>query len=215
MNRTNKFVKMIEAINEYLEKRGPPAPVTCSPSFRSWYDTVALPLLRDSALSELRRTDQIKPRLCGYFEDGRMQAVDILPMLPNGQFGDQHSKDMTAAVQRKLSMIPGTKASVFVSEVWTLSTEIEPGDDEEFRHKDISKHPDREEAVMLNTIHYDNFKHEWMQLITTIPILKVFARQRTMQTIRGTKLGEAKVIDPLDMEYSRMRGRFVVGDDQT
>jgi len=179
-------------------------PVPASSAIRDWFDAVALPTLKAQALSELCRRDHFPPRLIGYMEDGGTVPVDVADAM-GGTFGDARTKNAAAFVHKLTALLPGCKASVLCVETWALSaTPAEPLDS-------IAKHPDREEAVMVNMLHHDHKTGGLMQLVALLKVIKVLSANPTATTWAGTKFGECSIVDPM-ATAGRFSGRFTVRD---
>lgn len=179
-----------------------------SPAVRQWWETEALPYLKDSALSQLRRTGEFRPCLIGFMETGAPGVVDLDKAA--GGFGDARSKDATAFVQRVAAMVPGTRAAVFCCETWVLAgkTDQELGD--------ISDHPDRQEAMMFSMLHFEHGANQMMQLMTMCMQVKVLGANVSPTMWRETKFGAETTSDPMvkgpgGMSFS---GRFVPSDPE-
>ena len=182
---------------------------------RNWWQTIALPLLRDQALSELRRNDGFPPRIFGFMQGKDTLAVVDVADAMAGNWGSRESKDITAFIHKISAMVPGTYASVFASEVWGLKTNSQGDLDRQYdKYPNLGDHPDRYEALMFQMLHYEIGDNRMMQLSTMIEIEKVLGANRSPAAWQGTKLSDtACTTDPLDTKDGpTMTGRFVFGD---
>jgi hypothetical protein len=207
-----------DALIKYLKALPKPKPAPMRPYVREYFETVALPLLKTQALSELQRTDEIAPRLISFMDDNSIGIVDV-STVTGGTFGDWRSKEATARVHRFSTMVPSVRLSIFVSEVWMLNREgkqITPEVLEEAtKGGSIADHPDRAEGVMFNVLHYDRRTGELMQLMYTIEVLKVLGAKRTREAWRGTQWGtNVMVIDPMAGGEPKVLGRFSIADPE-
>lgn len=182
-----------------LMKAAVPAPA--SQEIRDYFESV-LPTLTGHALSELCRTNASAPRLVGFMADGSMGIINIADAL--GGFGDLRSKNVTAVTHKLGAITPGCKASVFCVETWIVESKLDDAAPD-----GISDHPDREDAMMFNLLHYEPATGELMQLIALLKVLKVFSARPDRTTWAGTTFGPCKIIDPM---VDRMTGRFVASD---
>ena len=194
-----------------------PTPSPCAPEVRQWWETVALPLLRDQALSELRRHDEMPPRIFGFMnKDGTDMGIVDVAKATGGTWGTTRSKDATAFIFKIAALVPGTYASVFASEVWAVHGQThEELDRNREKYPNLGDHPDSYEMVMFQMLHYEREANTIMQLSTMIEIEKVLGK-RTRLSWQHTKLAdEVKTVDPLDLKDGKtMSGRFVFGDPE-
>ena len=207
-----------QAIMDELKKLKPVA-APCSPEVRTWWETTALSLLRDQALSELRRHDEMPPRIFGFMnKDGSDMAIVNVADAMGGNWGSQKSKDATAFIHKITALLPGTYASVFASEVWAVHGQTrEELDRNHEKYPNLGDHPDRYEMVMFHMLHYEWGTNQMMQLSTMIEIEKVLGN-RSRLAWQHTKLSDkVKTGDPLfpkgDSEM-RMTGRFVFDGEE-
>src|SRR5882672_1739650 len=193
-----------------------PTAVACSQEIQDWWNTKALPLLRTQALSELHRNDEFKPRIVGFMKDGTMGVVDV-SSATGGEWGSVASKEATAFIHKIAALVPGTYASVFCSEAWALRAnskgELNRQND---KYPNMGDHPDRDEVMMFQMLHYEIEANTMMQQSTMIEILKVLGANRSRETWRHTKLSDdVKTSDPHSgKEGYRMTGRFIFGDPE-
>jgi len=189
-----------------------PTAVACSPEVRDWWNTKALPTLRSQALSELHRNDEFAPRIVGFMKGGDMGVVDV-SKATGGNWGSTQSKDATAFIHKIAALVPGTYASVFCSEAWALRTKNKGVLDRNVeKYPNLGDHPDRDEVMMFQMLHYDRETNTMMQQSTMIEILKVLGANRSRETWRHTKLSDdVQTTDPID---GSMTGRFVFGDPE-
>lgn len=190
-----------------------PKPAPCSPEIRAWWLDTGLPTIKAQALSELCRNDEFPPRLLGLMKGGTMGIVDI-SKATHGTWGNRASKDATAKVHQVAAMIPGTMASVFCVETWVLKSK---GPERELnrqmdKYPNLGDHPDREEAVMFNMLHYDADTNTMMQLTTHVMVIKVLGTNRSRRAWADTKWGAEETTDPHSPDATmRMVGRFIFG----
>ena len=204
---------------KYLNGMPKPKPVAMSDTVRSFFFETVLPGLKDNALSELWRTDQVTPRLISYMDDTTIGVIN-LPNAIGGEWGDARSKDATARVHRFSARVPGVMYTTFVSEVWFLSREdkaLPPKEELEREYKKgIADHPDRREGVLFNTLHFERSTGELMQLLHNIEVIKVLGVHRSRKVWRDTKWGDITMtIDPMAATESgpdRVLGRFIASD---
>lgn len=188
---------------EYMRALPKPPLVKASDDCHRYLNETILPKLKDQVLSELRRNNGIAPRLIGFMDDGSLGIVDLSKALPV-PWGDARTKDTTAFVHQLAARVPGVTASVFCSETWLLRG-IEPGQ----KPRDISDHPDREEAVMFNTLFFQREANTMMQLMAMVLVIKVLGHNTSPKAWRDTQFGEtAQTIDPGDHPDINV-GRFV------
>lgn len=200
-------------IREYLSRLPKPVPTKATPEFRKYFDETVVPVLKDQALSELRRTDQFSPRLISFMDDGSMGIVDIGAAM-GGNFGSAQSKEITARVHQFSAKVPGVNVVVFCCETWMLHSTKEQPIPEEVMKKSIADHPDRKEAVMFNALHFDPKTGAMYQLIAMFEVLKVLGADRSFMAWQGTVYADATMVsDPMgEPGQPAMKGRFIVGD---
>ncbi len=202
--------EMADFVWQYLKTLPKPQVAKCSPEIRTWFETQALPTLKNHALSELHRKDACKPMLVSFRDSGGMAVVDVQEAM-GGDWGDSESKDHTARVHQISAMVPSVKASVFCVEAWVVRN-VDPKELEEHMKTGIKDHPDRGEVIMFHMIHYDHANNALMQLTTMIEVLKVFSADRDPETWSGTKFGTEEIVDPHGDDDLAFRGRFIAGD---
>lgn len=199
---------------KYLNGMPKPKPVAMSKPVRDFFFETVLPALKDNALSELWRTDQLTPRLISYMDDTSIGVIN-LPNAIGSEWGDARTKDATARVHRFSARVPGVRYSTFVSEVWFLSRQGEDAKNVDFK-KGIADHPDRREGVVFNTLHFERSTGELMQLLHNIEVIKVLGAHRSRKVWRDTKWGDVTMsIDPMAAEHGgpdRVLGRFIASD---
>lgn len=206
--REQQREKALAVLKSLMEHMKDVKAAPCSPEQKKWWLDTALPTLKDQALSELRRNDEFKPRLIGFMEGGTMGIIDVAKAT-GGAFGDSRSKDATAKVHQTSAMIPGTKASVFCTEVWMVHSDS-PIDRK--KYPNYGDHPDREEAMQFNMLHYDWDTNTMMQLLTSVMVVKVLGVNRSPAVWRDTKYGREITLDPHNPEEGhRQIGRFIFG----
>jgi hypothetical protein len=191
-----------------------PKPVPVSDEIRQWWDLKALPMLKSQVLSELHRHDGFSPRLIGFMKDGgEMGIIDVTNAM-GGEWGSQRSKDATAFIHRIAALVPGTYASVFCSEVWSLKANKQGEFDRNVeKYPSLGDHPDRFEAMMFQMLHYERENNTMMQLTTMIDVLKVLGEPRRRSMWSGTKLADyTMTTDPLFGE-GKMEGRFIYNEE--
>ena len=189
-----------------------PKVVQVSYEIRQWWENTALLTLKSQAMSELQRHDVFEPCLVGFMKDGSLGRTNVMDAT-GGSWGSRASKDATAFVHRIAAMIPGTHASVFCSEVWSLhGTEKKELDRNIKKYPNLGDHPDRQESVMFSMLHYVSEANTIMQLHTMVEVLKVLGEPRHPMMWAGTKFGEEHTVDPNDPKAGmHYKGRFVVG----
>lgn len=189
---------------KYLKGLPRPKPVIASAECRAYFTETVLPVCEPQALSELMRKNQANPRLMGFMDDGSMGLIDVGKAM--GGFGDARTKQATSAIQQLAAILPSVRASVFVSEVWTLRENAK----EMEIPKNFADHPDRDEAVMVNMLYYVRPDHTIMQLLGLLPTIKVLGQNTSPRAWRDTKFGPVKIIDPNDKSDGKsMRGHFI------
>lgn len=197
------------AVIDYLKSLPKARPVQASPEFRQRFVETVVPVLKDQALSELRRNDQFSPRLITFSVDGHMAIVDVADAM-GGNFGDEHSKNSVAKVHRFSATVPFVDLSVFCVETWILRNHDGPYEGS------LANHPDAVEGMMFDAIKFNPENGELFQLFYMIDVIKVLGQNRSRNAWQGTVFGEMEqIIDPNDQSIDnklRMRGRFVVGD---
>lgn len=205
-----KAERMRQLVEEMIKST---EPVPCSPAMRAWWETKALPTLRDTALSSLRRHGSYPPHLIGFMDDGNLGIQNLGDMFAKmgHQWGDAVSKDITAKVHQMSAGIPGTIASVFCSEVWTLAANNPENAKIVDTRASIADHPEREEALMFSMLHFDWGRATMMQLTTMVPVLKVLGQNVSPEQWKHTTLGKESTIDPNSGE-GKMEGRFIFGN---
>ena len=202
--RDKAAMRMLEILRSLKPKAAP-----ASDEIKAWWDNTGLPTLKAQMLSELHRNDTIPPRLVGFMKNGDMGIIDI-SKATGGHWGSQRSKDATAFVHKVAALTPGTLASVFCSEAWSLRAQTHEELDRNYeKYPNLGDHPDRIEVLMFQMLHYEPETNSMMQLSTMIEILKVLGEPRRRSMWAGTKLADkADTTDPLFGE-GRMTGRFV------
>lgn len=200
-------------IVDYLNKLPEPVPTKATPEFRKYFDDTVVPVLKDQALSELRRTDQFDPRLISFMDDGSMGIIDIGAAM-GGNFGSAQSKEITARIHQFSAKVPGVNVVVFCCETWMLHSSVDKPIPEEVMQKSIANHPDRKEAMMFNALHFDPKTGAMYQLIAMFEVLKVLGADRSFKAWQGTVYGDTTIVtDPMDEDVRpAMKGRFIVGD---
>jgi len=149
-------------------------------------------------------------------EPGTMGVVDV-SSATGGEWGSVASKEATAFIHKIAALVPGTYASVFCSEAWALRAnskgELNRQND---KYPNMGDHPDRDEVMMFQMLHYEIEANTMMQQSTMIEILKVLGANRSRETWRHTKLSDdVKTSDPHSgKEGYRMTGRFIFGDPE-
>ena len=118
MTKKPTLTRKDNALLDYLRNLKP-KPAPASDELKQWWDNKALPPLKAQALSELQRHDEFSPRLIGFMEGGDMGIIDVSEAV-GGNWGDRQSKDATAFIHKIAALVPGTYASVFCSEAWSL-----------------------------------------------------------------------------------------------
>jgi len=199
--------KTLGPLQELFESEDAPKPVPASDAIRSYLNDKILPELKDQFLSELRRKNGFSPRLIGFMDDGSMGIIDVGKAM-DVDWGGRGTKEATAAVHRIASILPGVRASVFCVEMWTLAKPLESHEE---MPKDIADHPDRQEGVMFNLLHYDRATNSMMQLMVIVEVIKVLGHNLSPDAWKHTEFGETKIIDT-NAEYARgTKGRFIYG----
>ena len=181
---------------------------------KTWWVNEALPVLKTQALSELHRKDEFSPCLVGFMSNGELAVTDVAKAT-GGTFGSRSSKEATAFVHKISAMVPGTKASVFGSEVWSLRQKWDGKtiDREYDKYPSLADHPDRMECVMFQMLHYDSASNTMMQLSTMFETIKVLGQPRHRGMWTGTTLAEEfETTDP-HVGPIKMEGRFIYADD--
>lgn len=198
------ITKMIEDLK--------PEYAPCSLTMRAWFETTALPFLRDSALSSLWRYNRFEPHLFGFMEQGPPGIINLQTAFDKQGYGwgDVRSKNITAHMQRVSACIPGTVASIFCVETWVLKNITM---EERKKYDSIHDHPYREEALMFNMLHYNWSLNQMMQLTCMLDIVKVLGKNVSPEHWRSTTLGAPQIVDPMDRVEGRPRmvGRFIPG----
>lgn len=210
-----KFEEMADRLKKYLEARGRPAPVPCSPALRQQWETSIYPLMRDQCLSDLRRNDETRPRLTLVDLNGELRAIDVMNAAQSSVF-DVAARNHVSRTHQVTACIPGVRMSVFTVETWMLSASVD--DKERMRimtsGESIHDHPDREEAVMAIMLSCDQDRWEMSQIHSLAPIIKVLGQNRSRQAIRDTTLGEPMHSDPMGQgHYAKLKGRFVYDNE--
>lgn len=219
MKRPRKPTKEDEKwMDDFLANLPKPEFAPCSQEVRDWFVNQKLPVLKDQALSELRRNGEFRPVLIGFMANGSMGVVDIAEAT-HGLFGHAATKDAVAMVHRIGAMAPGTYASVFCCESWILTRQKgDTGFEEALKGKQsIHNHPDREEAMMFNMLHYEWETNRMMQLSVMNKLIKVLGANPSPAAWRDTKYDEFELItDPMvrTKDGPGMLGRFVVSDPE-
>jgi len=193
-----------------------PTATPTSQEVHEWWDKTALPLLRSQALSELHRNDEFLPRIIGFMKDGTMGVVNVSEAT-GGNWGNLASKDATAFIHKIAAMVPGTMASVFCVEAWSLRANAKDElDRQSDKYPNLGDHPDRSEVVMFQMMHYDPDSNTMMQLVTMIEVLKVLGAKRSRAMWQHTKLADEVVTtDPHSgKDGYTMTGRFIFGDPE-
>lgn len=198
---------LFNEVYEYLKSLPRPTAVKCSDEIRRWFEITALPILKDQALSELRRKNGCPPRLVSFRDTGGVAVIDLNEVC-GGNWGAADTKDRTAHIHLVGAMVPTVKASVFCVEAWSLK-HVDRAEMEKHRHTGISHHPDRGEAMMFTMIHYDQPNNAIMQLTAMVDVIKVLGQNTSPEAWADTKYGEATVSDPMGDDDMRYTGRFV------
>ena len=199
-----------ERIIDILNTLPRPKPVPCSAAIRAWWESTALPLLKDQALSELRRNDAYPPRLIGFMDDNSMGMIDVGKAFGAVPWGDGRSKDITARVHQLSARIPGVKAAVFCSEAWAATLKGRRREDLPDNLGDWHD-PDRKEVMMWSMLHHDWSDNTMMQLQTMVDVLRVLGTRRSRTTWAETKYGTATTDDPMTV---MTKGRFIYNDKE-
>ena len=204
-----------KALIAYLKSLPTPKPVEASPEFNEYFRGTVLPALKAQALSELHRHDEFSPRLVSFMRDGSIGIVDVSEAM-GGQFGSTVSKDITARIHQFSTRVPGVHTVVFCTETWMLHQTAKPGEVPQAYKGSLANHPDRQEAVMFNAIHYNPENGDMMQLTCLIEVLKVLGANRSRAAWAGNKFDTEIITDTQSKsnEGMRMTGRFVIGDTE-
>ncbi len=111
----------------------------------------AIALLKPHVEAELVRTGSIRPitYLFGVRDPQEEQTARTIVPFPTLNSFDNRGKNIYASQVREMAKRIEAKGSIFISEIWTMSTVRKPGEKIPRRAKDLAKDPRAIEKIMF------------------------------------------------------------------